>query len=464
MSTDTKWYGSWPRGFKSNPITQVARESISATNEVASTFLASPATNATQSSASSVKSPALRRLSRSIKSSASSPSIATTSVNSNIPSTSSAIPTPLLTPSSEPPRPISPNKDFIEPQVTEKRRQELPQDGAGSQNSPATAAGAETDSTLPYKAIGDPSKWITWFSKSSATVAQNSPLSADASAKLESDSKDPGEQRGTMDLSKSGPVDDSKPAPGLEELPSSISSGPVDSTASQSDSRNWSWLGFWKDAAIQPKSNVAVTDSAPITETSGSQTLRDPTNPTENASKPSLSDNSTASQPLAPSKSTGWAFWSKDRSQDESSEQVENAGKLVLAEIPTQSRPDNDVTADIPKDMPQLKKQERPRSRDIPNEVNPTELLKAQPLKGKMSSTTVVDPNIKSMEKSEVRTKKAPPNLVLPAFKNTYKAVAKPSLIQQISRLLKYTRPPDTQHVNLLQEPARIKNALAIVR
>ena len=461
--TDAKWYGSWPRGFKSNPITQVARESISATNDVASAFLASSATNATQSSASSFKSPALRRLSRSVKSSTSSPSILPVNPNSDVPSSPSGIASPLLTPSSESPQLLVPKRD-IELQIPEKSHQEISQGISGSQDPPATVIQTKTESADANKTTSDPSKWISWFSKSSTALSHDPPASDGTSAKIEPGLKGPSEQHGALSLPKPGAVEDSKPALGFEESPSSLSSGPVHPATAQAEPRNWSWLGLWKDAAIQPQDNVTVTSEEPIKEINHSPTPPEPTNDSENVSKPSSLENPIAVQPSALSKSAGWTFWSKDRSQDESSGPTETTGKLVLAELPSQSPPDNDVTADASKNKTKSGKQEKPQLADLPNGIESTELVKAQPSKGKTSSTAVVDSNIKSTEKSDVRTKKEPVNLVLPAFKNTYKAVGKPSFIQQISRLLKYTRPPDTRHVNLLQEPARVKNALAIVR
>lgn len=284
------------------------------------------------------------------------------------------------------------------------------------------------------------------------------------SAKIEPSPNDLNEQHGSVDLSKPSPVDDSKLALGLEELPSSSSSGPINPAVAQIESGNWTWLGLWKDAAIQPKSNVTIADSEPVKEVSDGPTPQYPTNAAEKTSKPGLSDNSMAVQPSALSKSAGWAFWSTDRSQNESSGQIGNGGKLAFAKLPSQSRSGNEVIADAPKNVPKPRKQERPQSSNIPHEIEPMELVKAQSLKGKTSSIAVVDSSIKSTEHSDVPTKKDPTNLVLPSFKNTYKAVGKPSFIQQISRLLKYTRLPDTKHVSLLQEPARIRNALAIVR
>lgn len=462
--TDAKWYGSWPRGFKSNPITQVARESISATNDVASTFLASSATKATQSSASSLKSPALRRLSRSIKSSTSSPSILAANPHSDVPSSLSGTATPLLTPSSEHPPLLVPKRDVIELQTPEKSHQEISQDICGSQDPPATVAQAKTELTDPNKTIGDPSKWISWFSKSSTALAHDPSAGEGTSAKIKPSQKGPSEQHDTLNLFKPGPVDDSKPAPGLEESPPSLSSGPAHPATAEAEPRNWSWLGLWKDAEIQSKNSIAVTNAEPIKEVSDSPTPPEPIIGSENVSKPSSLDNSIAVQPSALSKSAGWTFWSKDRSQDENSGQTGTAGKLVLAELPSQSRPDHDVIADAPKNKANPGKQEKPQLTDTPIGIESTELVKAQPSKGKTSSPAVVDSSTKATEKSDLRTKKDPVNLVLPAFRNTYKAVGKPSFIQQISRLLKYSRPPDTKHVNLLQEPARVRNALAIVR
>ena len=369
-----------------------------------------------------------------------------------------------MTPSSELPQPFTPKNDVIEPQVPEKCHQEVPQDVDSSHGLPATAAGAEAGSTSPNKAMVDPSKWISWFSKSSTTLTHTSPLSEGTLAKIEPSPNDMSEQHGTTNPFKPGPVDDSKPGPGSKESPSSLSSGPVIPTAAQTESRYWPWIGLWKDAATQPKNHATIADSEPTKEAGDSLTPQDLTNTTEDIHNSSPPDNSTGLQLSALPKYTGWAFWSKDRLQHERSGQIGNAGKLVLAESPSQSCPDLEMIVDAPKSMPKSRKQEKPQSIDVTNKSESTELVKAQPLKGKTSSMATMDSSIKSMEKSDVRTKREPTNLLLPAFKSTYKAIGKPSFIQQISRLLKYTRPPDAKHVTLLQEPARIRNALAIVR
>ena len=137
---------------------------------------------------------------------------------------------------------------------------------------------------------------------------------------------------------------------------------------------------------------------------------------------------------------------------------------LAIAESPSQSRPGSVVTTNDSINVPKSGKRERPQSLKTPNEIEPKNLKEGQPAKGKTPSTTFVDANTKSKAQSDVLAKKNPPNLVLPSFQNTYKVRDKPSFIQQLSRLLQYTRLPDTKHVNRLQEPPKIRHALAIVR
>lgn len=342
--------------------------------------------------------------------------------------------------------------------MPEKYPQEISQqDGADPQTSPPIAAQVQNGSISPEKAISDAPKWISWFSKPSSTALDHdSTLIEDTLAKIEPNRSDSGEQAGL--------VDDSKSAPASEESPPPSSSNLCNPITGQAQSKYWSWLGLWNDAAAQPKSNVTVADSEPTREVDDSPKPQDPTNAAKQISKPSHSDIPMVVQPSALSKTTGWAFWSKDRSQDGSSAQTMNAGKLAFAELPLQLCPENVVVADAQKTAPKSRKPERPQSLNKTNEVESTDVSKAHYVKGKTSPTAMVDSGTNSTEQSGVPTKKDPTNLVLPLFKHTYKAIGRPSLMQQLTRFLQYTRLPDTKHVSLLQDPARIRNAIAIVR
>lgn len=454
--TSTKWYGSWPRGFKSNPITQVARESISATNDVASTLLASAASKVTQSHDSSLQSPALRRLSRSIKNSTTSLPLSATNTKINIPSSSSGITSPLLTPNSEPSQPSASKRDAAETLVPGKRHPEPSQhDDVDAQASLTTVTEVGKNSEALEVAVRDTPKWNSWFFKPSVAIIHQSAVQADAPTKVESDRNDLTERQ--------SPIDSSKPSQVLSDV-SSPSSANITKPSIQTDPKSWSWLGLWKDAATQPERNAIVADSGSSKESIKNSKPQDPTSAAEKSSKSDLLDTATELPPPTFSKPTGWAFWSRDRSPDESSGQTVNAGKLAIAELPSQSRPGSVAIADKPKIVPKSRKRERPQSSNIPSEINSTDLVKGQSVTGKTSSTTVIDASITSAGKSDFVKKRDPPNLVLPSFKNTYKAVSKPSFLQQISRLLQYAQLPDTKHVNILEQPLRIKNALAIVR
>lgn len=276
------------------------------------------------------------------------------------------------------------------------------------------------------------------------------------STKIETNQSNSGQQAGS--------VDDPKPAPASEELPPPSSSNLGNPIIAQTQSKYWSWLGLWKDVAAQQKGNATVADPEPTREVSDIPKPQDPIYATQQISKPSQLDTSMIVQPSALSKTTGWAFWSKDRSQDGSSGQTMNDGKIAFADSSLQSCTENVVTAEAQKIVPKLSKPEKPRSINKTNEIESTDVSKAHSMKEKTSSTAMVDSGTNSTKQLGVSMKKDPANLVLPLFKYTYKAVGRPTLMQQLTRFLQYTRVPDTKHVSLLQDPARIRNAIAIVR
>jgi hypothetical protein len=361
------------------------------------------------------------------------------------------------TPNSEPPEVPDSNTDQIKSQVPEKDEQGIPQqDGADSRTPAATPIKDEDEIASPERAIDNTPRWISWFSRPATAAVQSSAILENTAAKVEPTQKHSDSQHVAPD--------NSKPSPVLEEMPPSSSSDPTIPVATRTESKYRSWLGLLNGIAAQSKSNVSLDDSNPAKELADHPKSQEPNAGSEQKSEPSPSDSFKVVQPATLSKSTGWAFWSQDRSQDRSSAKEPDTGKLVRAESPSQSVPENAVILDAQKTLPKTKKRERPQSLDISNEVESAEFSKGQTAKGKTPKDAAVDPSTKSTEHPNVQAKKQPANLVLPSFRKTYKPVTKPSLIQQLGRLLQYNSLPDTKHVNLLQDPPRIKNALAIVR
>lgn len=347
-------------------------------------------------------------------------------------------------------------KEVEETRVPEKGPQEIPQQDGAAPQPPPTTTGGEDKVTSPENVSGDAPKWVSWFTRPATLVVQDPTLAENNSAKSELTQKNTNDQKNS--------VSDSKPSPESEEQPQASASDLVSPTVAQAGSRNWSWLGLWNDAATQPKSNVTVIESKLVKESNDNSKPQDPTSTAEQRSKLSPLISSQVVEPLALPKSTGWAFWSQDRPQDGGSGQTADAGELAIAKVPSSSNPDNAVILDAQRLTPKPRKRERPQSLDLPDELNSKDLTKGQSVKGKTSSSVAVGSSIKSTQQPDVQAKKDPVNLVLPSFRHTYKAVGKPSFIQQLSRLLKYTRLPEPKHVSLFQDPPRIKNALAIVR
>lgn len=198
------------------------------------------------------------------------------------------------------------------------------------------------------------------------------------------------------------------------------------------------------------------------------------------------------------SKSSGWVFWSRDRNRPTTakSDGEPHVGEIAISDTPSQARPkrasislqDEDrrpvlqahlkeapskktqalKSAEV-KDAP-AKKQDTKKGNATKEASTPkaTKITKPTTSTTKAESSNAVAKARDPVEVSTPRTaspapsKKEVPNVLLPRFEDTLSLQENPSILQQLARLLYYTKEPDFKHLHIVKEPPRIANALAI--
>lgn len=90
--------------------------------------------------------------------------------------------------------------------------------------------------------------------------------------------------------------------------------------------------------------------------------------------------------------------------------------------------------------------------------------MEASKVEGSKATATAKPPaDAKSLNTAAASlSQKASTAQLLPSFSDTFAPQRSPTLLEQIGRLLNYTKSPEPKHLNVVRDPPRIKNALAI--
>lgn len=206
-----------------------------------------------------------------------------------------------------------------------------------------------------------------------------------------------------------------------------------------------------------------------------------PTTPKAQSQASSIETSPPPPLPGDSTKSAGWVFWSRDRkpgATTESETDKPHQGEIAISDTPTQSHPKR-ASISLPEeakpDPKAIKKAvvkhnpkvasvgsvERPQTPTEPkNQKAPDAkvMTKAQSKNAKAVAVEEVSPR----PASPAPSRRAAENLLLPAFHDTLHVHQSPTLLQQLGRLLYYTKEPELRHLSLVKDPPRIKNALAI--
>lgn len=198
--------------------------------------------------------------------------------------------------------------------------------------------------------------------------------------------------------------------------------------------------------------------------------------PTEQSRISSLETSPPPPLPGDSNKSAGWVFWSRDRSQRPETPQKDgeqtHEGEIAISDTPSQSKPKR-ASISMPEEARpdvksikdkksgkagSVKSAERPQT---PDSTKKPETKVMKKLESKNASAVAVESE-PPRPASPAPSKKAIDNLLLPAFHDTLHLHQNPTLLQQLARLLYYTKEPELKHLSLVKDPPRIRNALAI--
>ncbi len=312
------------------------------------------------------------------------------------------------------------------------------------------------DKPVPEEKAADVSYgWLSWFSKTgNQTAQQHSPIQGIA----------PNQEAGVEvvdSLSRASPEMQAK-KPRRDEMKQKGQAAVT--TSSYRGLQPQTWLGLWRNVALLPEeSKIIVAGEGSGESSHASSKTRSSVNRSEQDTKLSSSISQNQEQSSEVLKSPGWAFWSRENTKDLTSGTKETVGMLALAGSPSQCQPENAVVDEARGIPNMLGKKEKSQLPGKPEDQKSPELPKNKGEERNKSEVILDESRAKSTEQSRSKIKKSPTNLVLPSFRHTYRAINKPSLMQQVSRLLNYNRLPDTKRVSILQDPPRVQRALAIV-
>ncbi|GKZ20074.1 hypothetical protein AbraIFM66951_008205 [Aspergillus brasiliensis] len=242
---------------------------------------------------------------------------------------------------------------------------------------------------------------------------------------------------------------------GQTEIDSSEQNKPEETHDSSQASLKRSWLQMWYGSSTkgpeEPTSKPLDEVDKPITQDVQTESAPAQDHDMQGAGSP-------ATIPVKDTRPSGWSFWFKDTS------------KGLEQEIPQDSQVAS--TSTLPD--PSLKKA---TVEAVPEPEARAEIAKkgSVKLKGTKSGSALPDkptlrpeagPNDLVPGPSEAaatkQLRKVLPNQVLPRFHETFALQEKPSLLQTIGRYFHYGKESDNRHVHMIKDTPPIKRALAI--
>jgi hypothetical protein len=317
--------------------------------------------------------------------------------------------------------------------------------------------GTEPDTLQATQAPAEQSTgWFSWIYKSGPTE-KDKPSDPESAAQAEiSAGNQPIKQAEPHPIAASVSGDEVQQNHWLEQTPAH--GGDTIETTSTAQKRSWLQMWYGVGAANKQEEQPATEPNQPSQEDTSTSKDQDldmaPKDPSERPEDVPPIPQTTAGT----TKSTGWSFWSKDSSKDDTSDKPQEIAAVEAT-----------VTSDTPTQPPSL--EPTPETN-----VNVTKKgsLKVKPFKdGRVKDGTVSAVEATSIATLPVEPRPADvtaskqlqrilPNQVLPKFEDTFAMEESPSLLQSLSRLLHYTKGPEHNHVARIKEPPRIKRALAI--
>jgi hypothetical protein len=272
---------------------------------------------------------------------------------------------------------------------------------------------------------------------------------------------------------------------------------PQGSDATPKNAPTTSWFWSWtrtQNAQPNPPPAPPTSDDAATTTTSpdpavdSSPDTKPPPQPEIAVEPPSapIADESTSKE--AP-KSSGWAFWYRDKPKVDSKTDEgphKHVGEVAVSDTPSQSHPEpaqfneqeqpkGDAAKEIPppapeepvtkrsfrslRGRPKVKSTPKGTPTDTPSSSKAATPSRTSPARSPTRPETA--PAAQPGAKFAARPKIEPPNILLPEFQQTYRMVQQPSFWQQIRHYF-LGEESAMPHLHINPAPPRIKKAVAI--
>ena len=358
-------------------------------------------------------------------------------------------------------------KSNVDDRTVDKGEKDRPE------TSTAELLDAEDRSNVGMKSKDASLGWMGWFSRPSNDKEQINQESAIEDERPPEDSpanghpiSQPPTKSGLADSNSINHVPslnkDSQDSRSINGGSQAKDSSPVPST-SNVESAPRSWLGLWKSATPSAENELSSANPLPNDPRKTPAITKPSTDETGQISAASSLPTVTAGQPTETDKSYGWAFWSKEPMGADGSGKTRrtSVGELALAGSPSQSKPE---TVEIDETKLPSKAFKKGTNAPIKPESAATTTDGAK-TDDKSSKPAFTAPSkiTKESEPPLAKSNQTAANLLLPSLTLTYSTLERPSLLQQLGQFLQYRKPMlNTRHVSI-QDPPRIKRALAIV-
>ncbi|KAK7213400.1 hypothetical protein V2G26_020578 [Clonostachys chloroleuca] len=433
------WYGSWPRAPKASASTSVARETIFG------------------DSVKSDKGPDLGRFEPK--------NDVTDATGSQATLMEGNFGLPKVPEDEAADNPAEPDK---EPKPTTSDSQQ-----AASVDSAATAVDQAGSVEMPAPPrLATSSGWLGWWSKTPFTDTQPSTAAPPPESKDDMKVDEP-----ERPVTPPAQTEDAEQAQGKPEQPVA---------APQSTS----WFGFWGASPArnnkpapnpEPQPDIQTTDT---TETASAAATPEPPPPTQ--------DKLMTETP--PKAGSTWAFWSKDSPKPKGNiSSVQDPGEIAVIGEGSEAHPHPMAEGDVsntpskaPKEKTKVEepkpkstwrssnKRVRPVSMDLESQASTSsgQMSPAKPGTPQPPSQADQPDSNKTAKANQSKLSKVTPepetqtqmptNLLLPSFTSTYQMKENPSIIKQIAKLLLRTQNPPANHVYRVNEPPKIRKAIAI--
>ncbi|KIX08745.1 uncharacterized protein Z518_03402 [Rhinocladiella mackenziei CBS 650.93] len=345
---------------------------------------------------------------------------------------------------------------------------------------------------------GSPGNWLNWLSKKESSVSKPPAEQAPQTSPAEIPAATPNVTNGNPPTEGSEPVKDPPSTPSNKRSWYQMWTSDIPSKPAKKDEKK-----------EEPPSGPSAPNMTEILEPAKKQTKNlDIPAPSTPKSKSTSQASSLETSPPPPlpgdgTKSSGWVFWSRDKKGSSTKTEDEpHVGEIAISDTPSQGRPKRaSISLQDSAAKPVLKSAEQEEQSKKPSvqksagheeqnkkssvqkpatnkqaaseqEPIPKPLKKASTKQdssmAKVGSSTAVAVAREPVEVETPRTaspapvKKETSNLLLPHLKDTLSPEEHPSILQQLARLLYYTKEPELKHLSVVKEPPRIKNALAI--